>query len=150
MSRYVHYFSDPLGEDADARTLLGGKGASLKAMTLAGLRVPPGFTLTTDCCAEYLAAGGTWPAGLDGQVDANLRRLEEQVARRFGQGERPLLVSVRSGAARSMPGMMDTLLNVGLHPGLAEALGDGEDFWRLWIQFVVQFAQTVADVEPAA
>lgn len=149
MASYVHHFADPLDDGFDATSLLGGKGAGLKAMTQAGLRVPGGFTITTEACAAWLASGGDWPDGLDEQVDANLARLEREAGRRFGQGDPPLLVSVRSGAARSMPGMMDTLLNVGLHPGLAEELGDDEPFWRLWIQFVLQYARTVGDVEPA-
>ncbi len=150
MARHVHDFSDPLPEGANARTLLGGKGASLKSMTLEGLPVPPGFTITTDCCAAVLADDGRWPDGLAEEVDANLRRLEEHSGRRLGQGGEPLLVSVRSGAARSMPGMMDTLLNCGLHPGLAEEVDEPEQLWTLWIQFVVQFVRTVAGVDPAA
>jgi pyruvate,water dikinase len=149
-ARYVHHFADPLPDGADARTLLGGKGASLKAMTRAGLRVPGGFTITTEACGAWLESGGRWPEGLAEQVDAHLSRLEADAGRSFGRGETPLLVSVRSGAARSMPGMMDTLLNVGLTPCLAESLGDGERMWGLWIQFVLQFARTVADVSPAA
>lgn len=150
MTRRVQYFSDPLPDGVDARRLLGGKGASLKAMTRAGLRVPPGFTITTDTCAEYLSAGGVFPGGLEECIAENLRRLERETGRQFGRGSKPLLVSVRSGAARSMPGMMDTLLNVGLHPQLAGDLGDDHRFWSLWIQFVLQFVKTLDGVEANA
>ncbi len=149
ISRHVHYFSDPLPDGADARTLLGGKGASLKAMTLAKLHVPAGFTITTDTCAAWLESEGRWPAGLADELETNLGRLESDLGRTLGAGDQPLLVSVRSGAARSMPGMMDTLLNVGIHPGLADDLGDDERFWALWIQFVLQYVKTVGGVEPA-
>ncbi|MFP4356373.1 MAG: PEP/pyruvate-binding domain-containing protein [Phycisphaerae bacterium] len=146
MKGYVSYFSDPLDGPVDAKQLLGGKGASLKEMTRAQLRVPPGFTVITDACAAYLQAGRTWPDGLKQQVGENLARLEQESGRKFGQGASPLLVSVRSGAARSMPGMMDTLLNCGLHPGLAEQLGDTETFWSLWCQFVLHYAAVVDDL----
>ncbi|MFP4104590.1 MAG: PEP/pyruvate-binding domain-containing protein [Phycisphaerae bacterium] len=149
MDRMLYSFDEPLPKDADSKALLGGKGASLKEMTLAGLKVPPGFTITTECCADYLAAGNRWPDGLEQQLDEHLSRLEQTSGRIFGRGAQPLLVSVRSGAARSMPGMMDTLLNCGLHPGLAEDLGDDERFWSLWIQFVLQFVHTITDADMA-
>ncbi len=95
------------------RHLVGGKGASLAEMTSAGLNVPPGFTISAACCAYYHESGGQWPPGLEEQVRGALARLEEVTGRRFGRGDDPLLVAVRSGAAESMPGMMDTLLNVG-------------------------------------
>jgi len=140
----VHYFSDPLPDDcADPKALLGGKGASLMAMSRAGLRVPPGFTIAAECCAEYFAAGRRWPEGLETEVRANLERLEQETGRRFGRGDRPLLVSVRSGAAVSMPGMMDTLLNCGLHPALADDVGDTPQFWSLYLEFIRMFARTV-------
>ena len=145
--QFVSYFSDPLPEGQDGRGMLGGKGLSLKQMTLAGLRVPPGFTIPTDCCDLYLRAGQTWPDGLEQQVRDNLTRLETESGREFGKGESPLLVSVRSGAARSMPGMMDTILNCGLHPGLAADVGDNAAFWRLWIQFILSFARTAHNLD---
>ncbi len=142
------YFSDPWPpESGEPRTELGGKGASLKEMMRSGLRVPPGFTLRTACCAEYFRRGRQWPEGLEVEVRHQLARLEEEMGRRYGEGSKPLLVSVRSGAAVSMPGMMDTLLNCGLHPGLAEALGDPPWFWTLYEQFITRFARTVHGVE---
>jgi len=145
--RWVFYFSDPLPEGCgDPRPLLGGKGASLKEMGRAGLNVPPGFTLSTECCRHYFESGRTWPEGLDAEVRENLKRLEAETGRTFGRGARPLLVSVRSGAAVSMPGMMDTLLNCGLHPGLAADVGDTPAFWTAYIQFIRTFAKTARGV----
>ncbi len=142
--QWVHYFCDPPPEGCDdLKALLGGKGASLKEMTRAGLHVPPGFTIATDCCRLYSQNDRTWPEGLQDQVRENLRRLESETHRTFGRGERPLLVSVRSGAAVSMPGMMDTILNCGLHPGLAGEVPDPAAFWRLYLQFIRAFARTV-------
>lgn len=126
MTRWVYHFDDSLPEGSDPRGLLGGKGTGLRQMKQAGLAVPPGFTITTQCCAEYFKLGRRWPEGLEAEIQANLSRLESETGRRFGQGERTLLVSVRSGAARSMPGMMDTLLNCGLPPQSPwDALRDG-------------------------
>ncbi len=148
-TQYISYFSDPL-DHPEPKQVLGGKGASLKEMTRAGLNVPPGFTIATDACQAYFQADRTWPRGLAEQVRENLSRLEAESGRTFGRGARPLLVSVRSGAARSMPGMMDTLLNCGLHPGLADDLDDSEEFWTLWCQFILQFAEVVHGIPPAA
>ena len=149
--QWVHYFSDPAPEGCDdLKALLGGKGASLKEMTLANLHVPPGFTITTEGCRQYFEDGRTWPPGLGEQVRENLRRLESDTGRSFGRGRKPLLVSVRSGAAVSMPGMMDTLLNCGLHPDLAEEVGEGAAFWGLYLEFVRMFAKTVHDIPAGA
>jgi pyruvate,water dikinase len=124
-ARWVHYFSDPLPSGStDLKLLLGGKGASLKELTRAGLAVPPGFTITPECCAHYFAHAGAWPEGLEAELRANLRRLEQETGRTLGRGEQPLLVSVRSGAAVSMPGMMDTVLNVGLASDPWQQLAD--------------------------
>ncbi len=142
-SRWISYFSDPLDSGVDARNWLGGKGASLKEMTRLGLAVPAGFTICTDACAQYYANERRWPPGLEEELRANLTRLEKETGRTFGRGTRPLLVSVRSGAALSMPGMMDTLLNCGLHPGLADDVGDSPWFWGLYLQFITSFAHTV-------
>src|SRR5579885_908459 len=114
-------FDEPLPAGADATALLGGKGAGLAEMTQTlGLPVPPGFTITTAVCRRYLASG--WPDGLDRRIAAQLARLAERTGRRFGDADAPLLVSVRSGAPVSMPGMMDTLLNVGITPRIRERL----------------------------
>lgn len=98
------------------KELVGGKGASLGEMTRAGLNVPPGFTISALCCHQYHEASGQWPAGLRDEVRSHMAELEQLTNRRFGQRDNPLLVAVRSGAAVSMPGMMDTVLNVGLDP----------------------------------
>ena len=107
--------------------LVGGKGANLAIMTTElGLPVPPGFTITTEACKAYLAEG--WPAGLDDELKVQVHRVEQAVGRGFGDATDPLLVSVRSGAPVSMPGMLDTILNLGCNsettPGLAAASGD--------------------------
>ena len=145
---WVHSFDEAIpGAPAEAASLLGGKGASLAAMTRAGLRVPPGFTITTEACRHFYEHGQQWPGELEAQVRAELARLEEQTGRRFGRGSSPLFVSVRSGAAVSMPGMMDTILNCGIHPGLAVEAGDTPQFWRVCVQFIETFAKTVAGLE---
>jgi pyruvate,orthophosphate dikinase len=117
-TRYVYDFDEP---SDGGRELLGGKGIGLAEMTLMGLPVPAGFTITTDACRAYMAAGDV-PDGLEDEVAEHVRRLEERTGKRFGDAEDPLLVSVRSGAAISMPGMMDTILNLGLGDAAAEGL----------------------------
>jgi phosphohistidine swiveling domain-containing protein len=150
-SNWIRYFSDPLaGADGDPKRLLGGKGASLKEMSLAGLAVPPGFTIGTTACARYFERQGQWPDGLESEIRANLERLERETGRHYAQGRDPLLVSVRSGAALSMPGMMDTILHVGLHPGLAEESSDPAAFWAVYVDFIRMFAKVVKGIEPAA
>ena len=122
---YVHDFSE--GAEL-GRELLGGKGAGLAEMTAIGIPVPAGFTVTTEACREYMRSGAELPDGLEREIDEHLRPLEEEAGRRFGDPDDPLLVSVRSGAAVSMPGMMDTILNLGLDDeavaGLARATGN--------------------------
>jgi pyruvate, orthophosphate dikinase len=133
MARYVYDFD----EDAPgSRELLGGKGAGLAEMTQLGIPVPPGFTITTDACRAYMAAGKRLPDGLEEEIDEHLRRLEERSGKRFGDPRDPLLVSVRSGAAISMPGMMDTILNLGMGDAAAEGLDDrfGWDSYRRLIE----------------
>jgi pyruvate,water dikinase len=146
-ARWIQYFSDPLPAGFDARTLLGGKGASLKEMTLAGLQVPPGFTLRTDCCQHFFDNDRRWPDGLLEEVRDNLARLERDTGRTYARGQKPLLVSVRSGAAVSMPGMMDTILNCGLGPHLAGEFGEHPWFWQRCLDFARMFARTVDGVE---
>src|SRR5690554_3376230 len=110
------------------KDLLGGKGANLAEMTNIGLPVPPGFIVTTEACNEFAAGGGVFPAGMEDQVRKSIRLLEGRLGRVFGDETNPLLVSVRSGAPVSMPGMMDTVLNLGLNDrtveGLIRATGD--------------------------
>ncbi len=142
------YFFGPSGAegDPDRKDILGGKGASLAAMCRAQLPVPAGFTIATECCRQVLDADGRWPAGLEDAVRYHLTRLEEETGRRFGDVNDPLLVSVRSGAAVSMPGMMDTILNCGLFPEMATHQADPAGFWVVYNQFVMMFAKTVADL----
>lgn len=125
--------------------LLGGKGAGLAEMTtVLGLPVPPGFTLALPLCAAYRAGG--WPDGLDAELDAQLARLEAAVGRRFGDPADPLLVAVRSGAPRSMPGMLDTVLNLGSTRATTEALaatGDERFAWETYRRFLLMYAGTV-------
>jgi pyruvate, orthophosphate dikinase len=122
-------FVMPFSEgSADQKSLLGGKGANLAEMTRIGLPVPPGFIVTTDACRRYMAEGGS-PEGLFDQVDEALANLEAQVGRKLGDPDSPLLLSVRSGAVFSMPGMMDTVLNLGAMPSTADGLAKLGDEW---------------------
>ncbi|MGH8034884.1 MAG: PEP/pyruvate-binding domain-containing protein, partial [Lysobacterales bacterium] len=114
-AKRIYYFSPTLTEGGKSlRDILGSKGANLAEMTSIGLPVPPGFIITTQCCAEYQSNGGKLPTGLMDEVRGYLQRLESETGKTFGTGTNTLLVSVRSGAAISMPGMMDTVLNLGL------------------------------------
>ena len=134
------------------RDLLGGKGANVAEMTrvLGAERVPAGFTISTEACVAYMAAGGTEPGELAEQVAEALGRLEERAGRRLGDPDDPLLVSVRSGARESMPGMLDTILNLGLNDrsvlGLARATGNERFAWDSYRRFVQMFANVVRDV----
>lgn len=134
----------------DLKDLLGGKGANLAEMTNLGLPVPPGFTITTEACQSYLRSG-THVDGLSGEIDAHLAALEQAIGRRLGDSEDPLLVSVRSGAKFSMPGMMETVLNVGLNDasvaGLSRQAGGNDRFaWDSYRRLIQMFGKTVCDV----
>ena len=121
--KYVYFFGGKKAEGkGDQKQLLGGKGAGLAEMTNIGLPVPPGFTLTTEACAQYYSGEKKWPNGLKKQVQDNLRKLEKLTGKKLGDAKDPLLVSVRSGAAVSMPGMMETILNLGLNDQSVEGL----------------------------
>ena len=121
--KWVYFFGNGKAEGKGTdKELLGGKGAGLAEMTSIGLPVPAGFTVVTECCDLYYKAGRRWPSGLGKQIKENLRKLERVCKKRFGAGSNPLLVSVRSGAAASMPGMMETILNLGLNDESMEAL----------------------------
>jgi pyruvate, orthophosphate dikinase len=147
--RFVYAFD----EEADGgRELLGGKGVGLAEMTALGVPVPAGFTITTDACRATMAAGGEVPAGLDDEVDQHIARLEERSGLRFGDPALPLLVSVRSGAAVSMPGMMDTILNLGLGDvaveGLAASTGNRRLAFDSYRRLVQMYGEVVENVEP--
>ncbi|MBX6394387.1 MAG: pyruvate, phosphate dikinase [Alicyclobacillaceae bacterium] len=145
--RYIYAFDEG---SAEMRDLLGGKGAGLAEMTRAGLPVPEGFTITTEACRAYFAAGGRWPEGLLDELDRALARLEERTGLRLGDPERPLLVSVRSGAVFSMPGMMDTILNLGLNDeavqGLARRTGQERFAWDCYRRFIQMYGDVVLGV----
>jgi len=150
--KYVYFFGGGKAEGkAQMKELLGGKGANLAEMSSLGLPVPPGFTLTTEACAQYDQQGEQWPTGLDKQVEADLARLEKLTAKTFGHGENPLLVSVRSGAAVSMPGMMDTVLNLGLNDQTLQALikltGNERFAWDAYRRFMQMFGDVVLGME---
>src|SRR4051812_34136371 len=150
-AQLVYFFGDGQAEGgSEVKHLVGGKGASLADMTKAGLNVPPGFTISAACCDLYFQAGRHWPAGLDEAVRAGLARLEQLTGRPFGRGGDPLLVAVRSGAAQSMPGMMDTILNVGLNPdcvrAIAQRTGNARAAWEAYRHFLVMFGHTVGGV----
>src|SRR2546429_8341593 len=114
--RYVYYFGDGHADGAGSmKPLLGGKGANLHEMTRIGLPVPPGFTMTTEVCSYFYAHNRTYPPELKASVATALAKVEKSVDRKFADKDRPLLVSVRSGARDSMPGMMDTILNLGMN-----------------------------------
>ncbi|WP_462187705.1 PEP/pyruvate-binding domain-containing protein, partial [Frankia sp. CcWB2] len=145
MARYVYGFHQG---NKDMKDLLGGKGANLAEMTNLGLPVPPGFTISTQACREYLAGGE--PVGLRVEIDHHLAALETARGRRLGQADDPLLVSVRSGAKFSMPGMMDTILNIGLTDqavlGLAEQSGSPRFAWDSYRRLLAMFGRTVLGV----
>lgn len=146
-ARYVYAFRQGSKEQ---RYLLGGKGANLAEMTNLGLPVPPGFTITTDACKAYMSAGGVLPEGLMDEVGAALHALETDMGRRLGDAQDPLLVSVRSGAPFSMPGMMDTVLNLGLNDasvrGLAAQTRNERFAYDSYRRFVQMFAKIVLSV----
>ena len=138
--------------DRTQSDLLGGKGANLAEMVRMGLPVPPGFTITTEACREYLA-NSTMSTALLGEVDKALADLEKSLGKNFGDPKNPLLVSVRSGAKFSMPGMMETVLNVGMTPevaeGIAQASGNARFAWDSYRRFVDMFGRIVCDVPPS-
>jgi len=148
MTTYVHAFEEGSKEQ---KYLLGGKGANLAEMTNLGLPVPPGFTITTDACKAYMAAGDRLPDGLMDEVAGQRADLESKMGKRLGDADDPLLVSVRSGAAFSMPGMMDTVLNLGLNDvsvgGLARQTGNDRFAYDSYRRFVQMFGKVVLDVD---
>ena len=152
MAKWVYRFGGGSAEGrADMRDLLGGKGANLAEMSALGLPVPPGFTITTELCTHFYANGKTYPGDLQAQVEEALRHIESTVGARFGDPKEPLLVSVRSGARVSMPGMMDTVLNLGLNDetarGLARQSGDERFAYDSYRRFIQMYGNVVLGVE---
>lgn len=150
--KMAYYFGATKTEGSGKdRQLLGGKGANLAEMTGIGLPVPPGFTITTDCCRQYNELGGQFPEGLLKDVHKNVQMLEKELGKKFGDNKNPLLVSVRSGAAVSMPGMMDTVLNLGLTDesvqGLAAATGNERFAYDAYRRLINMFGDVVMGVD---
>src|SRR6266568_2957504 len=146
--RYVYDFDEP---SEGGRELLGGKGLGLAEMTQLGIPVPAGFTITTDACRAFMAGGNTLPDGLEDEIDRHVLTLEQRAGKGFGDRGDPLLVSVRSGAAISMPGMMDTILNLGLNDEAADGLARGtrnprfaRDSYRRLIQMYGEVVEGIA------
>src|SRR5436853_4196579 len=152
MARWVYSFGEGKADGrADMRDLLGGKGANLAEMSNLGLPVPPGFTITTEVCTHFYASGKTYPPDLEAQIADALTGIEAAIGARFGDPEKPLLVSVRSGARASMPGMMDTVLNLGLNDctveGLARNSGDERFAYDSYRRFLQMYGQVVLGIE---
>ncbi|MEX0716746.1 MAG: PEP/pyruvate-binding domain-containing protein [Planctomycetaceae bacterium] len=154
----VFFFGDGASDGDPAwRDILGGKGASLAAMCRAGLPVPPGFTISAECCRDFHAAGRKWPERLEEEIRAGLARIEQATGRPYGELATrhsslvtPLLLSIRSGAAVSMPGMMDTLLNCGWSTELADAAENPQCAWEEYAEFTRSFARTIANLPESA
>ena len=146
--KYVYFFGDGKAEgNVEMKSLLGGKGANLAEMTNIGITVPPGFTISTEACRYYYTNDCAYPDGLEDEINRHLTRLEEMTGKRFGDAENPLLLSVRSGAASSMPGMMDTVLNIGLNDesvaALAKKTGNERFAYDSYRRFVQMFGNVV-------
>ena len=145
--KYIYLFSEGNGK---MRELLGGKGANLAEMTKIGLPVPQGFTITTEACTKYYEDGRKINDEILGQIDEYVKKLEEISGKKFGDKENPLLVSVRSGARASMPGMMDTILNLGLNEEVVEVLAAKSNnprwAWDCYRRFIQMFSDVVMEV----
>src|SRR4051812_15674784 len=151
-TKWVYRFGDSRAEGrAEMRNLLGGKGANLAEMSHLGLPVPPGFTITTELCTRFYASDRAYPAELKGQVTDALNSVEQIIGAKFGDAKNPLLVSVRSGARASMPGMMDTVLNLGLNDitvqGLAVRSGDKRFAYDSYRRFIQMHGNVVLGVD---
>src|SRR5258705_3454158 len=149
--KYVYLFGAKTDGNGGMKPLLGGKGANLAEMCRIGLPVPPGFTITTDVCTYYYAHKRTYPSSLRPQMEAGLAAIERQTGKKFGDLRNPLLVSVRSGARDSMPGMMDTILNLGLNDQTVEALarktGNQRFAWDCYRRFIQMYGDVVLGVQ---
>ena len=151
-NKWVYTFGDGKAEGAsEMKNLLGGKGANLAEMSNLGLPVPPGFTITTEVCTAFYENGRQYPAELTQQVEAALLHVGQLTGRTFGDAKNPLLVSVRSGARASMPGMMDTVLNLGLNDVTVEALaknsGDERFAYDSYRRFIQMYSNVVLDID---
>ena len=151
-AKYVYFFGNGVAEgSADMKNLLGGKGANLAEMTSIGLPVPPGFTISTEVCTEFYRNNRVYPATLKDEVNANLRKVEELLGKKFGDPENPLLLSVRSGARASMPGMMDTVLNLGLNEttvqGIIRQSGDERFAYDAYRRFIQMYSNVVMGMD---
>jgi pyruvate,orthophosphate dikinase len=154
MQKTIYFFGEGNADgDAKMKELLGGKGAGLAEMTRLGIPVPPGFTITTEVCNAFFAAGGVLPAGVGEEVEAALDRVGKIIGAKFGDAEKPLLVSVRSGGRASMPGMMDTILNLGLNQQIAEGLAaltkNPRFAFDAYRRFIVTFSDVVLSIPKA-
>src|SRR3954447_4294637 len=152
MSQYVYRFGGGISDGkAGDRNLLGGKGANLAEMASIGLPVPPGFTISTEMCATYHAEGESFPDSLRDEVANGIAHIEGITGKAFGDAADPLLVSVRSGARVSMPGMMDTVLNLGLNDetvvGLAAVSGDDRFAWDSYRRFIQMYSDVVLELD---
>ena len=149
--KYVYNFGRKTDGNGTMKALLGGKGANLAEMCRIGLPVPPGFTITTEVCTYYYDNKRTYPATLRRQIEAGIAAVEQQTGKKFGDLKNPLLVSVRSGARDSMPGMMDTILNLGLNEQTVEALarktGNARFAWDCYRRFVQMYGDVVLGVQ---
>ncbi|MFT3965661.1 MAG: pyruvate, phosphate dikinase [Sphingobium sp.] len=155
MTRYVYRFGGGVDDGGKGdKNLLGGKGANLDGMAAIGLPVPPGFTITTEMCTRYYADGEVYPESLNAEVANGIAHIEGITGKRFGDASDPLLVSVRSGARVSMPGMMDTVLNLGLNDetvqGLAAASGDARFAWDSYRRFIQMYSDVVLELDHGA
>ena len=146
-NKWVYLFSEG---NANMRELLGGKGANLAEMTGLGLPVPQGFTITTEACTQYYEDGREINEEIQGQINEYIVKMEEITGKKFGDKENPLLVSVRSGARASMPGMMDTILNLGLNETVVEAIaaksGNARWAWDCYRRFIQMYSDVVMEV----
>jgi len=152
MSKWIYTFGNGSAEgESGMKELLGGKGANLAEMSSLGLPVPPGFTITTEACNWYYANGEEYPKELNDQMIAALGTIEAATGRKFGDANSPLLVSVRSGARASMPGMMDTVLNLGLNDETVEAMateaGDARFAYDSYRRFIQMYSDVVLGVD---
>src|SRR5262249_45825446 len=152
VAQYVYYFGDGHADGAGTmKPLLGGKGANLHEMTRIGLPVPPGFTITTEVCSYFYDHNRSYPAQLETQVAAAMAKIEKATGKRFSDQERPLLVSVRSGARDSMPGMMDTILNRGMNDEVVETVArkskNARFAWDSYRRFLQMYGDVVMGVQ---